>query len=128
MDVIKELARGQPFLRGSRAAFESIVTNLLDNSIIWFEGVHRGKRKVIIRTRIEESILVLQFLDNGPGIVGISKKDIWLPGQTTRANGTGLGLTILSDTVKDLGGHVDAVEHGELGGAEFIIELPILGV
>ncbi|GAG05310.1 unnamed protein product, partial [marine sediment metagenome] len=45
----------------------------------------------------------------------------------TRPNGTGLGLTIVRDTVTDLGGTVDALEKGELGGAEFIIELPILG-
>ncbi len=51
-----------------------------------------------------------------------------LPGQTTRPNGTGLGLTIIKDAVVDLGWNVQAVEQGELGGAEFIVELPILGV
>jgi C4-dicarboxylate-specific signal transduction histidine kinase len=39
-----------------------------------------------------------------------------------------LGLTIVRDAVTDLGGRVDAIEKGELGGAEIIIELPILGV
>lgn len=126
--VVKELAKCNPFLRGTEAALESIITNLLDNSIVWLEGVHGKERKVVIRTQLEQQILVLRFLDNGPGIVGISKKDIWLPGETTRPNGTGLGLTIVRDAVKDLGGDVDAVEHGELGGAEFIIEVPILGV
>jgi len=125
--VIKDFAKGEPFLRGSEAALESIITNLLDNSIIWFEGIQSGERKVAIRTRIEDKMLALRFMDNGPGIVGISKKDIWLPGETTRPNGTGLGLTIVRDAVKDLGGDVDAVEHGELGGAEFVLELPILG-
>ena len=125
--VIKDFAKGEPFLRGSEAALESINTNLLDNSIIWFEGIQSGERKVAIRTRIEDKMLALRFMDNGPGIVGISKKDIWLPGETTRPNGTGLGLTIVRDAVKDLGGDVDAVEHGELGGAEFVLELPILG-
>ena len=69
----------------------------------------------------------LRVLDNGPGIVGISKDDIWLPGETTRKNGTGLGLTIVRDTVSDLSGRVDAVERGEIGGAEIIVELPIIG-
>jgi hypothetical protein len=32
------------------------------------------------------------------------------------------------DTVKDLGGDVNAVAHGDLGGATFLVELPILGV
>ena len=32
-----------------------------------------------------------------------------------------------ANTGSDLGGTVNALEHGELGGAEFIIDLPILG-
>lgn len=128
VNVIKNLGPGNPFLRASEAAIESIITNLLNNSIIWFEGSGVRRRTIEIRTQIQENVLTLRVLDNGPGIVGISKRDIWLPGQTTRPNGTGLGLTIIRDTIRDLGGQVDVVEHGELDGAEFIIELPILGV
>jgi C4-dicarboxylate-specific signal transduction histidine kinase len=54
--------------------------------------------------------------------------DIWLPGQTRRPNGTGLGLTIVRDAVHDLGGKASAIAHGELGGASFIVELPIIGI
>jgi signal transduction histidine kinase len=129
VNVIPDFAPdSKPFLRGSEAAFESIITNFLNNSIVWFEGMQIEERKVVISTRIAGDILTLRVFDNGPGIVGISIKDIWLPGYTTRPNGTGLGLTIVRDAVTDLGGTVDAIEHGELGGAEFVIELPILGV
>ncbi len=126
--IRKELASGNPYLRGSKAAVESILTNLLNNAIVWLEDIPKKKRVVVIRTSIEEDTLILNVLDSGPGIKDISSKDIWLPGQTTRPNGTGLGLTIIRDAVVDLGGNVRVVEQGELGGAEFIIELPILGV
>ena len=125
--VVPKLSSGNPYLRGSEAAFESVITNFLNNSIVWFAGMQDDQRKVVIRTEVMENVLTLKVFDNGPGIRGISTKDIWLPGQTTRPNGTGLGLTIVRDTVTDLGGTVDALEKGELGGAEFIIELPILG-
>jgi len=125
--VIKEFTPHKPFLRGSEAALESIITNFLNNSIVWFAGMQIAERKVLIRTEITGNILTVRFSDNGPGITAISTKDIWLPGQTTRPNGTGLGLTIVRDAVVDLGGTVDALEKGELGGAEFLIELPILG-
>jgi signal transduction histidine kinase len=128
INVIPDFAPdSKPFLRGSEAAFESIITNFLNNSIVWFAGMQIEERKIVISTRIAGDILTLRVFDNGPGIVGISTKDIWLPGYTTRPNGTGLGLTIVRDAVADLGGTVDAIEHGELGGAEFVIELPILG-
>jgi len=123
-----ELSNKKPYLRGTDAAIESIITNLLNNSLTWFEGTSRKKREIIIRTEIEEDTLILRVMDNGPGIEGINKKDIWLPGQTTRPNGTGLGLTIVHDTVKDLAGEVDVIEKGEIDGAEFIIELPIIGI
>lgn len=128
VDVVQDFTLGNPYLRGTDAALESIITNFLNNSIVWFAGMQIEDRKVVIRTRVSGNTLMLRVLDNGPGIVGINVKDIWLPGYTTRPNGTGLGLTIVRDAVADLGGTIDAIEHGELGGAEFIIELPILGV
>jgi signal transduction histidine kinase len=122
-----EFCAGAPYLRGTEAAVESIVTNLLNNSLAAFEAAGTAKRQIAIRTEILDSVLILRVLDSGPGIQGVSKKDIWLPGVTTRPNGTGLGLTIVRDAVLDLGGSVDAVEESELGGAEILIELPILG-
>jgi signal transduction histidine kinase len=127
-NITTEFAQGNPYLRGSVAAVESIISNLLNNSLVAFEEREPGDRKIIIRTMVFTESLELRVLDNGIGITGINKKDIWLPGQTTRKNGTGLGLTVVKDTVTDLGGSVDAIEKGELGGAEIIIELPILGV
>ena len=123
-----ELCPGNPYLRGSDAAIESIITNLLNNSLAAFERSNTTERTILVRTTIEGSVLILKVLDNGLGIREISVKDIWLPGKTTKRNGTGLGLAIVRDTVMDLGGAVDAVARGELGGAEIIIELPILGV
>ena len=126
--VNKELVQGNPYYQGSDAAIESILTNLLNNSIVWLEDVPKSKRFITIRTTVEGDTLSLNVLDSGPGIHDISLKDIWLPGQSTRPNGTGLGLTIIKDSVIDLGGKFRADEKSELGGAEFTIELPILGV
>jgi signal transduction histidine kinase len=126
--VMKDLCPGSPFLRGSEAAIESIVTNLINNSVAAFERSESKDRQMQIQTIFMDSVLRLRVADNGPGIVGINVRDIWLPGRTTRKNGTGLGLTIVRDTVKDLGGDVEAEANGGLGGAEILIDLPILGV
>src|SRR5207253_1639231 len=115
------------YYRGSQAALESIVTNLMNNSIFWLEKSSATKLRIVIRTQLQDGFATIRVLDNGQGIEDISKEDIWLPGMSTRPKGTGLGLTIVRDTANDLGGEVDAVEHGELGGAEIIIRLPILG-
>ena len=123
-----EFDNGTPYIRGSIAALESIITNLINNSYNAFERTSISERKILIRTRIMDDLSIeIRVLDNGPGIKEISKKDIWLPGETTKKNGTGLGLTIVRDAVIDLGGNVDAIEKSELGGAEIIITLKILG-
>jgi signal transduction histidine kinase len=128
VDVTLTLADGNPYLQGSEAAIESIVTNLLNNALTALEESKADPRKILIKTKIQDEYVVLSVEDNGPGIQGIGDKDIWLPGRTTRTNGTGLGLTIVRDAVADLGGSAEVIVSNELGGAEFIIKLPILGV
>jgi C4-dicarboxylate-specific signal transduction histidine kinase len=125
--VTRKFGPGAPFLHGSPAAIESIITNLINNSVAALEGSTAKSRLIHVHTEVLEKTFTLKVSDNGPGINGIRKNDIWLPGETTRKNGTGLGLAIVKDTVIDLGGEVDTVEHGELGGAEIIIKLPLLG-
>ncbi len=125
--IITKFGIGQPYLRGSIAAMESVFTNLFNNSLFAFGRNLPGERLIIVRTFIFTKSIEIRILDNGPGIEEISIQDIWLPGQTTRENGTGLGLTIVRDAITDLGGKVDAIAKGELGGAEIVIILPILG-
>jgi nitrogen-specific signal transduction histidine kinase len=121
------LADCNPYLRTSAAAVESVITNLIMNSLQSFENAPPGKHRIVLKTLVSSSICAIVCSDSGPGIFGIKPSDVWLPGETTRENGTGLGLTIVRDTVADLGGAVDAISHGSDGGAEFRITLPILG-
>jgi signal transduction histidine kinase len=127
VEVQTELADGDPFLQGTPAAVESIFTNLLNNALTALESSDSDLRRILITTEVDGTELISRVMDNGPGIDEdeINLRDIWLPGETT--HDTGLGLTIVRDSVADLGGSVDAAAHGELGGAEFTIALPILG-
>ena len=127
VEVIKSFAPGTPFLRGQRASVESIITNLLTNSLAAFEHAATRHRAVELITQISDKTWSFSVSDSGPGIVGIRKSDIWLPGRTTRKNGTGLGLTIVRDAAQDLGGSVRALESGPRGGAVITVHLPIIG-
>jgi signal transduction histidine kinase len=123
------LTESRPILLGSIAALEAIYANLLTNAVY---AVVYGKGKVmprtiVIRTEISGDRLFMHFSDDGPGITGIEIREIWLPGRTTKPGGIGLGLTIVRDAVSDLGGSIRALAHSELGGAEFIVDLPVLG-
>ena len=113
-------------IRGSVAAVEAIVSNLITNAVKAFKrpGSPLCERKLVVRTAAVNDQVKISVMDNGPGIPSHLSDRIWLPGVTSDENGTGLGLTIVRDTVSELGGSAKAFPKGELGGAEFVISLP----
>jgi signal transduction histidine kinase len=126
IQVIPDFSDGEFLVHGTVAAIESILSNLLTNAItaLTRPEARRTGRRLAIATSYDHGRLVIRVFDNGPGVHNISTEDIWRPGKTTTPNGTGLGLTIVRDVVKDLGGRVTVLQKGELGGAEFVVELP----
>jgi C4-dicarboxylate-specific signal transduction histidine kinase len=129
-----DLVANEPIVWGSRAAIESIFTNLIVNSLRAFArdyGEHEGDedatgdRVIVIGSQTLGERVRITFADSGPGIRDISVEDIWIVGRTTTPRGSGLGLCIVRDTVEDMGGAITALPVGVLGGAEFIIDLPM---
>ena len=115
---------------GSVAALESILSNLVTNAVNAFMQQQQAQleRRILVATQVSEGTLLISVKDNGPGITNLPVDEIWLPGRTSTPGGTGLGLTIVKDSVSDLGGDVHAIANGELGGAEIVVTLPLMGV
>lgn len=127
IELVLKLPTIKVEIGGSRALVESILANLSMNALKAFDN-KKAKvegRRVEIRIYAEGDNAMIKVLDNGPGIRGIGMDEIWLPGRTTSAEGTGFGLTIVRDSVVDLRGTRSALANGELGGAEFTITLPL---
>jgi signal transduction histidine kinase len=129
IQLIFEFMDSDPLVAGSVALLEAIIANLITNTINAFkvEGARTTGRQVIVRTLQSGDKVLLQVMDNALGITDIDLDEIWLPGRTTFADGTGFGLSIVRDAVNDLSGKVYAIRQGEMGGAEFTVELPIAG-
>jgi signal transduction histidine kinase len=113
-------------INGSEALIDGICLNLLMNSIKAFqrEDHLQSDRRIRISTDYDGSSVRLTVADNAGGIDGVPIEDIWLPGVTSDPDGTGFGLTIVRDSVLDLGGSVAATSVTDLGGAEIVINLP----
>ena len=61
--------------------------------------------------------------DTGPGIAPAAREEIFRPFYTTRARGTGLGLTVARGLVTAMGGEIEL--ESEVGrGATFVVALP----
>jgi nitrogen-specific signal transduction histidine kinase len=127
IDVVINKHEKKVSIIGSIALIEAIITNFFTNSINAFSNQNNSneERKIEIIVETTEEYVILRFLDNAGGIKDIDIKDIWLPGKTTISGGTGFGLTIVRDSVQDLGGSIEVIPISELGGAEFIVTLPL---
>lgn len=67
--------------------------------------------------------IMLDVLDNGPGIVSENQAQIFEPFFTQRAGGVGLGLAVVKQIVEAHGGEIH-YQTSTYGGAQFSINLP----
>jgi two-component system sensor histidine kinase MtrB len=88
---------------------------------------------VRIRTLVEEGRWRLQVDDSGPGIPperrdAVFERFVRLdPSRSKGSGGVGLGLAIARRAVELMGGTITADASEDLGGARFVIELPLAG-
>jgi signal transduction histidine kinase len=112
-------------INGSEALLEGILLNLITNSINAFQRRKNddSERLIRIATAYDGDVLLI-VEDNAGGIRDLEVKEIFLPGVTSTADGTGFGLTIVQDSVSDLGGRIDVDPLTAFGGALFTVKLP----
>ena len=105
-----------------------LVTNLLQNSLdaLKTKSFRDEKPTIRIEGRIENGSSILSVHDNGPGIAPADVDKIFDPFFTTKdpGNGTGLGLSICKSIISEHRGTIH-VEKNDLGGASFIVDLPL---
>lgn len=126
--IVVKLESGVSFKkRIFRIDFESMIYNLLINSIEAFAGCERqlAKREIRVRLALEGDSLRMDYSDSGPGLAEMFKKDpyaIFNYGVTSKVDregnkiGTGLGMYIVSTNVNDYKGKL-ALDLGAKGFA-----------
>ncbi len=102
-----------------------IVTNLVENSLKHaFTGTNPGKINIDI-SQLENKSLEILYVDDGKGMDEKAVKNIFTPFYTTaRGKGnTGLGMTIVYNTIKSLQGEISC-QSALNEGIRFNISLP----
>lgn len=95
--------------------------NLLENAVAAVDNHGAIDTTVTFDERL--SIATIQVSDNGPGVPRDDTDRLFEPYFSTKAGGSGLGLTIVHRIVSDHNGFI-RVKNNRNGGARFIIELP----
>ncbi len=116
------IAAELPRVYGDPARLEQVFVNLLSNAIHAVRQVP-PPRKIAIASGQDADGVWLTLSDNGPGIPTTVHRRLFRPFVTTKGRqGTGLGLYISRQIVRDAGGEIEADAAPE-GGARFRIRL-----
>ncbi len=95
--------------------------NLMRNSL---EAMAGGEGdQIVIRSTRTATGLRLMLADNGPGMPAEMREKVFDAFYTTKAQGTGIGLTLVRQSVEMHGGRV-WIEPAEERGTRFVLEVP----
>jgi signal transduction histidine kinase len=124
-----------PRIRADRHQLTQVFANLIINAYQALEG--QGDVRIVAREadRADEGALVpdtqhairsvvIDVVDNGPGIPADCVEKIFHPFFTTKPQGSGLGLAIVRKIVDAHEGRIDLAP-GDFGGTRFRVTLPI---
>jgi two-component system nitrogen regulation sensor histidine kinase NtrY len=111
-----------PPLELDRELIKRVLINLLDNAVAAVNG--GGEIKLSTGYDRARSVVTLEVADNGCGLAPEIRSRIFEPYFSTKENGTGLGLTIVSQIVEDHHGYVRALSN-DPRGTRISIELPV---
>jgi signal transduction histidine kinase len=95
--IKREYAPDLPRIQAYASELNQVWTNIIDNAV---DAMH-GKGEIRIKTYEEDMHVIVEIVDNGPGIPPDIQSRIFDPFFTTKApgHGTGLGLHISHDII-----------------------------
>lgn len=96
-----------------------VVANLVRNATQAMDG----QGELLVEASHGAGADIIVFRDSGPGVTPEILDKLFEPLVTTKAKGTGLGLTICQQIIERHGGTIEAANRDE-GGAAFTIRLP----
>ncbi len=107
-----------------RQSFQQILWNLMLNAV----QASSVRDAVTLTARLENETqgILIEVMDEGPGIPPEIRDQVFAPFFTTKKQGTGLGLAIVKKNVANLGGTIDVVSPAANGrGALFRVAVPL---
>jgi two-component system, NtrC family, nitrogen regulation sensor histidine kinase NtrY len=111
-----------PPLELDREQIKRVVINLLNNAVAAVGN--NGEIKIATSHDRSRGVVYLEIADNGCGVEPDVRARIFEPYFSTKKNGTGLGLTIVSQIIEDHRAYI-RVRANEPQGTKFTVEFPV---
>ncbi len=129
LTVQRDYDTSLPALLGDKEQLIQVMLNIVRNAA----QAMQGHGRIILRTRIARQVtlfkqrhrlaVMVQIIDNGPGIAPELRDKIFYPLVSGRADGHGLGLTLAQDFVSQHHGTIEF--DSEPGCTRFTVMLPL---
>lgn len=116
-----------PTVMFDRTELEIVVHNLLTNALDAFNAPASSKehsRRIEVTVYAQTVNVLITVEDSGPGVSADVAERLFEPLVTSKVSGMGLGLSLSRSMLRTQGGDL-WVEAGRLGGARFVIRLPM---
>ncbi|MFC1477414.1 ATP-binding protein, partial [candidate division KSB1 bacterium] len=125
ISVIKKLEKDLPYTIGDSQQIQQVILNLISNAKDALLEQESGRYLTIKTQQIDEMIL-LEIIDNGPGIQPDNHDKIYEPFFSTKevGKGTGLGLSLSKEIMLEHNGDL-ICDESFIDGARFLITIPI---
>lgn len=117
--IDSDLADGLPPVLGDPDQLKQVFLNLVTNAV---QAMEQGGGSIIISTRSDGDYVETFVRDTGPGIAPDELPKVFDPFFTKRAEGTGLGLTIVHRIIDEHDGHIGVESSPD--GTKFTVSLP----
>lgn len=108
-------------IRADAAMLEQALLNLLHNCVDAL--AQTADARIDVRCRVENDGVAIAVLDNGPGIPADALERIFVPFFTTKAGGSGIGLSLARQIAHAHSGRLDGAANVPRGAA-FTLFLP----
>ncbi|MFC2061147.1 cache domain-containing protein [Elusimicrobiota bacterium] len=124
VEVTKEFEQGLPQANIDRNEIRQVLANLIKNG---FEIMDEktGGGKLLVKSLSKDGMIELIFKDTGPGISAENMKKMFTPFFSTKARGTGLGLSACQNIILRHGGKIWVESEGEGKGSTFFVQISI---
>lgn len=108
-------------MNGDKNQLSQVLLNLLKNSMQTLEGKTDGT--ISIHAQQDDRISI-DITDNGQGIPPELQEKVFIPFFTTKSEGTGIGLSLCKQIIRNHGGHL-AIQESQPGKTVFHIDIPL---
>jgi signal transduction histidine kinase len=123
VSVQTRLSDGLLPIQGDRVQLQQVVLNLILNAVEAMGSIEAEARELSIRTKQDQAGVLVAVGDSGPGIDPEHFERVFESFYTTKASGTGMGLSICRSIIDAHGGRLWA-EANQPRGAVFQFILP----